>query len=51
MAPPATNIEIAQRAKMRPILALAKDRLGIPEEYLEPYGRFKAKIALDYIAR
>src|SRR5258708_4176384 len=49
MAPPATNIEIAQRAKMRPILALAKERLGIPEESLSPYGRFKAKISLDYI--
>jgi formate--tetrahydrofolate ligase len=35
---------------MLPILALAKDRLGIPEESLEPYGRFKAKIALDYIS-
>ena len=34
---------------MLPILALAKDRLGIPEESLEPYGRFKAKISLDYI--
>jgi formate--tetrahydrofolate ligase len=50
MAPPASNIEIAQQAKMLPILALAKDRLGIPEESLEPYGRFKAKIALDYIS-
>ena len=35
---------------MLPIVGLAKDRLGIPEESLEPYGRFKAKIALDYIA-
>ncbi|HEY1898982.1 MAG TPA: formate--tetrahydrofolate ligase [Steroidobacteraceae bacterium] len=50
MAPPASNIEIAQQAKMLPIVALAKDRLGIPEEFLEPYGRFKAKISLDYIA-
>jgi len=50
MAPPASNIEIAQQAKMFPIVALAKDRLGIPEEFLEPYGRFKAKISLDYIA-
>ena len=44
-----TNIEIAQQAKMRPIVALAKERLGIPEEYLEPYGRFKAKVSLAYI--
>ena len=35
---------------MLPIVGLAKDRLGIPEESLEPYGRFKAKISLDYIA-
>jgi len=44
-----SNIEIAQQAKMRPIVQLAKERLGIPEEQLEPYGRFKAKIALDYL--
>jgi formate--tetrahydrofolate ligase len=50
MAPPASNIEIAQQAKMLPIVGLAKDRLGIPEQSLEPYGRFKAKISLDYIA-
>jgi formate--tetrahydrofolate ligase len=50
MAPPASNIEIAQQAKMLPIVGLAKARLGIPEESLEPYGRFKAKISLDYIA-
>jgi formate--tetrahydrofolate ligase len=43
------NIEIAQRAKMRPILQVATDRLGIPEESVEPYGRFKAKISLDYV--
>src|SRR5580692_7563571 len=49
MAPPASNIEIAQQAKMLPIVGLAKDRLGIPEESLEPYGRYKAKISLDYI--
>lgn len=44
-----TNIEIAQQAKMRPILPFAKERLGIPEESLLPYGRYKAKISLDYI--
>ncbi len=50
MAPTPSNIEIAQQAKMLPIVGLAKARLGIPEESLEPYGRFKAKISLDYIA-
>ncbi|MGB6451913.1 MAG: formate--tetrahydrofolate ligase, partial [Steroidobacteraceae bacterium] len=44
-----TNIEIAQQAKMRPIITVAKERLGIPEEALSPYGRYKAKISLDYI--
>src|SRR6186713_201568 len=47
MAP--RNIDIAQQATLRPILPLAKDRLGIPEESLEPYGRFKAKVSLDYV--
>jgi formate--tetrahydrofolate ligase len=44
-----SNIEIAQQAKMKPIVPLARERLGIPEEDLEPYGRFKAKISLEYI--
>jgi len=44
-----TNIEIAQQAKMRPIVEVARERLGIPEESLSPYGRYKAKISLDYI--
>ncbi|MFZ9478047.1 MAG: formate--tetrahydrofolate ligase [Steroidobacteraceae bacterium] len=43
------NIEIAQAATLRPISALAADRLGIPEEALEPYGRHKAKVSLSYI--
>jgi formate--tetrahydrofolate ligase len=45
-----SNIEIAQQAKMQPIVKLALDRLGIAEEHLEPYGRFKAKISLDYLS-
>jgi len=54
-ATPATpfpsNIEIAQRAQMRPIIPLAGERLGIPEESLEPYGHYKAKVSLDYVAQ
>jgi formate--tetrahydrofolate ligase len=46
-----SNIEIAQRAKMRPIVALAEERLGIPAASLEPYGHYKAKVALDYVAQ
>ena len=49
-APPLSNIEIAQRGKLRPIMALARERLGIPEEALEPYGHYKAKVSLDYLA-
>jgi len=44
-----SNIEIAQQAKMRPIAQIARERLGIPEEQLEPYGRYKAKVSLDYV--
>src|ERR1700761_5616614 len=43
------NIDIAQKAKMRPVVEIARARLGIPEESLEPYGRYKAKVSLDYI--
>jgi formate--tetrahydrofolate ligase len=45
---PASDIEIAQAASMRPITEIA-EQLSIPEESLEPYGRFKAKISLDYL--
>jgi len=44
-----SNIEIAQQAKMRPIQQVAADRLGIAEEHLEPYGRYKAKISMAYL--
>lgn len=44
-----SDLEIAQAANKRPILELATDRLNIPSEQLEPYGRFKAKLSLDYI--
>jgi formate--tetrahydrofolate ligase len=44
-----SNIEIAQHARMRPIVELARERLGIAEEHLQPYGRYKAKVSLDYV--
>ena len=44
-----TAIEIAKSAKLKPILELASQRLGVPEDLLEPYGRFKAKLSLDFI--
>ncbi|KAF2989168.1 formate--tetrahydrofolate ligase [Methylocystis sp. MJC1] len=47
---PKSDIEISQAAKMRPIIEVAKDKLGIPAEHVQPYGHYKGKIALDYIA-
>jgi formate--tetrahydrofolate ligase len=44
-----TDIEIAHAAALRPIVDLARDRLGIPAEALEPYGRYKAKIDLGWL--
>jgi formate--tetrahydrofolate ligase len=49
MATPKSDIEIAQAATLRPVIELAKDRLGIDAEHLIPYGHDKAKIRLDYI--
>jgi formate--tetrahydrofolate ligase len=46
---PKSDIEIAQAAAMRPIAEVAADKLGIPDEAVSPYGRFKAKISLDYV--
>jgi len=46
---PKSDIEIAQAAKPRRILELAKERLGIAPENLEPYGHYKAKVSMDYI--
>jgi formate--tetrahydrofolate ligase len=46
-----SNIEIAQNAKMKPVVPLAVERLGIPESHLHPYGHYKAKISLDYCAQ
>lgn len=40
-----TDIEIAQRSEMEPIVDIAA-RAGIPEEYINLYGRYKAKV--DY---
>ncbi|TZG28631.1 formate--tetrahydrofolate ligase [Sphingomonas montanisoli] len=43
-----TDIEIARAATLRPIAAVAGS-LGIPDEAVEPYGRYKAKIALPWL--
>jgi len=46
---PKSDIEISQAATMRPILDVAKDKLGIDAEDLIPYGHYKAKVSLSYI--
>ncbi|HEY1261168.1 MAG TPA: formate--tetrahydrofolate ligase [Stellaceae bacterium] len=46
---PKSNIEIAQEAEMLPIGTIAAEKLGIPDSAIEPYGKYKAKIALDYV--
>jgi formate--tetrahydrofolate ligase len=45
-----SDIEIAQGAQMRRIIALAKERYGIPDESLVPFGHYKAKLSLNYAA-
>ncbi|MBO5896793.1 MAG: formate--tetrahydrofolate ligase [Clostridia bacterium] len=43
-----TDIEIAQSCQMKPIAEIAK-KAGVGDEFLEPYGRYKAKVDLSYI--
>ncbi len=43
-----SNIEIAQQADLWPITRIAES-LGIPEDDLEPYGRYKAKVSLRHL--
>ena len=38
-----SDVEIARAAQLRPIAEIAKN-LGIAEEHIEPYGRYKAKL-------
>ena len=44
-----SDIEIAQAAKMQRISAVAREKLGIAEEHLEPFGHYKAKVSLKYL--
>ena len=43
-----SDIEIAQAAKLEKISSVA-DKLDIPQDSLEPYGHYKAKISMDFI--
>ena len=47
---PKSDIEISQAAQMRPIVEVAAEKLDIPADHVLPYGHYKAKISLDYIA-
>ncbi len=49
-APGAPDIEIARAAQINPILPIAQTRLGIAPEALVPFGHYKAKLSLDFIA-
>ncbi len=48
--PVPSDIEIAQEANMRPILEVAAD-LGLGEDDLDLYGKYKAKVHLDVLDR
>jgi formate--tetrahydrofolate ligase len=43
-----SDIEIAQSVKMKPITEIAK-LAGVPDEYLEMYGKYKAKVELSLL--
>jgi formate--tetrahydrofolate ligase len=43
-----SDLEIARSTKLRPIAEIA-EKLDIPEDALEPYGRYKAKVGFDFI--
>ncbi|MBO5357255.1 MAG: formate--tetrahydrofolate ligase [Clostridia bacterium] len=45
-----TDIEIAQGAKLEPISKIA-EKIGLLEEEYEPYGKYKAKITDEFLAR
>lgn len=46
---PKSDIDIAQAARPRRIVDVARERLGIADDHIEPHGHFKAKISMDYV--
>ncbi len=44
-----SDIDIARKAKLQPVLDLAARQYGIEALHLEPYGHYKAKLSLEYI--
>ncbi|MCL7422224.1 MAG: formate--tetrahydrofolate ligase [Methylobacter sp.] len=45
-----SDIEIAQKANMKPIIGLVKEQYGIDAEHLDPIGHYKAKMSLEYVS-
>lgn len=45
-----SDIEIAKNSKMKKINEIT-NKLGIPEEYVENYGKYKAKISIKYLEK
>ncbi len=43
-----SDIEIARSIKMKKITDIT-EKLNIPEEYIEQYGKYKAKISIDFL--
>ncbi len=48
--PGAPDIEIARAVEPQPVLLLAQQHFGLPNNALIPYGHYKAKLALDACA-
>jgi formate--tetrahydrofolate ligase len=44
-----SDIDIAQAARMQRISAVAREKLGIADEHLDPYGHYKAKVSLKFL--
>ena len=49
-SPVPSDLDIAQAAKMKPIAEIAAE-LGLLEDEVEPYGKYKAKVTLDVLER
>lgn len=50
MTPPLTDADIARSVTLRPIQEVAAG-LGLPDDAVTPYGRYKAKLSLDLLSR
>jgi formate--tetrahydrofolate ligase len=48
-SPMPSDWDIANAARLRPIIDIGRECLGIPAASLEPYGHTKAKVAMDFV--